>query len=103
MKKMLLTLTAAGLLAVPTGVAIARDNGTTTPDVPATTCQDQDQDRIQDQLRLHQDDPVATQDQERARHQYRIDDGECTADCTGSQAQYRLGEMGRSDSGGPHR
>lgn len=102
-KKMLLTLTAAGMLAVPAGMALAQDDGAV-PTAPVTTCQDQD--RSRDQLRLHQSDPVTTQDQvrtqdqERAQHQYRIDDGDCTADCTGSQTQSRYGEMGQSDHNG---
>jgi len=92
MKKMLLTLTAAGLLAVPTGAVLARNAGET-PTVPATTCQDQA--RTQDQLRLHEGDQVRTRDQEHAQQQ--LGDSDCTADGTSTQAQYRYREMSLVD------
>jgi hypothetical protein len=83
MKKMLLTLTAAGVLAVPAGVALAQDDGTV-PTGSVATCQDHD--RSQDRDRSHQQYPIGVQAQERAQHQYRINDGDCTGDCTGTQA-----------------
>jgi hypothetical protein len=113
MKKMLLTLTAAGMLAVPAGVALAQDDGAE-PTAPVATCEDQV--RRQDRDRVNEQDPVAEQSQDRAQHQFRIRDGDrdCDAtggqdhertrtrveDGTGGQAQNRHGEMGRADAPG---
>lgn len=113
MKKMLLTLTAAGMLAVPAGVALAQDDGAE-PTAPVATCEDQV--RRQDRDRVNEQDPVAEQGQDRAQHQFRIRDGEgdCDAtggqdhertrtrveDGTGDQARNRQGEMGRANTPG---
>jgi len=113
MKKMLLTLTAAGMLAVPAGVALAHDDGAE-PTGPVATCEDQV--RRQDRDRVNEQDPMAGQGQDRAQHQFRTQDGDCTgdgspareekqvrsADGTGSQAQYRHGEMGNFENRGGH-
>ena len=115
MKKMLLTLTAAGMLAVPAGVALAQDD-TSEPTAPVATCQDHE--RSQEHNRLNERDPMAVQGQERAQHQFRTNDGDCgectgpeareanqarVEDGTGSQVQYRSGEMGRSGNNGSGR
>ena len=84
MKKMLLTLTAAAVLAVPAGVALAQDDGAV-PAGSVAACQDHD--RGQDRDRLSQPDPTGVQGHERAQHQYRINDGDCTGDCADSQAR----------------
>ncbi|MGD9704999.1 MAG: hypothetical protein AB7Q42_17465 [Acidimicrobiia bacterium] len=80
---MLVTLTAAGVLAVPAGTALAQDE-TPEPAVPVTTCQperDRDRDRVNDQ------DQVVVQTQERA--QIRLRDGTCDGDCTGDEVRDR--------------
>ena len=114
MKKMLLTLTAAGMLAVPAGVALAQDDGAE-PNEPVATCEEQV--RRQDRNRVNEGDSMADHGQDRARNQVRIQDGDGDCDGTGSQgpansqnrvadgsgdqAQYRRGEMG--NAGQPRR
>ncbi len=88
MKKMLLTLTTVGVLAVPAGMAFAQTD-TIEPATPVPTCvepvQNRDRDRsanksafgeqVQLQLRTHQ------------QEQMLLNDGTCDADCTGDQAR----------------
>ena len=83
MKKMLLTLTTVGVLAVPAGMALAQ-SGTPEPTEPVPTCvdpvRDRDRDRIADQ------DQLGTQDSQ-LRTQLHLEDGTCDGDCTGDQVR----------------
>ena len=111
MKKMLLTLTAAGMLAVPAGVALAQDDDAE-PTEPVATCEDPV--RRQDRDRVNEQDPIAEHGQDRAQHQFRLHDGDGdgtgsqgrgnaqnrVADGSGGQAQNRHGEMGNSSNPG---
>ncbi len=112
MKKLLLTLTAAGMLAVPAGIALAQDDDPV-PTGPVATCEDHV--RTQDRDRSNGQDPAAAHGQERTQRQLQLHEGDCTGDCTGpqaretdqvrthdetgGQAQNRLGEMGRNGNG----
>jgi hypothetical protein len=86
MRKMLLTLTTVGVLAVPAGMALAQSD-TPEPAGPVPTCvdpvRDRDRDRTADQEFLGGQDQLRTQ----LRTQLRLDDGTCVADCTGDQAR----------------
>jgi Ni/Co efflux regulator RcnB len=89
MKKILLTITAVGALAVPAGIAAAQtDDDVTETETPTTVVCDQDQSR--DQLRLHD----GTGDQERT--QQRLQTYECD-EC--EQAQVRVREQVRVEDG----
>ena len=104
MKKTLLTLIVAGVLAVPVGAAFAED-GTPEPTAPVPTmvqpARDRDCDRTTNQdspviqaqeraqLRLHD----GTGDQARSRDQIQLEDG------TATTAGYRQGQMGNADNG----
>jgi len=97
MKKILLTLTAAGVLAVPAGAAFAEDD-TTVPSTTVPTCvpqRDRDRDRVYDQ--------DGSMLQERARQQLRLHDGTCDSDCTGDQVRQQLRLHDGSGSGGQYR
>jgi hypothetical protein len=93
MKKMLLTLTTVGMLAVPAGMALAQSD-TPEPAEPVPTCvdpvRDHDRDRIADQDQAGSQDQLRTQ----LRTQLHLEDGTCDGDCTGdharSQEQARL-------------
>jgi hypothetical protein len=102
MKKMLLTLTTVGVLAVPAGMALAQSD-TTEPATPVPTCvdpvQERDRDRSADQDSLGAQDQVRTQ----LRTQLHLEDGTCDRDCTGDQTrtqeQTRLQEQTRRQDG----
>jgi len=120
MRKMLLTLTTVGVLAVPAGMALAQSD-TTEPAEPVPTCvdpvRDRDRDRSADQGLLGAQDQVRTQ----LQTQLHLNDGTCDADCTGDQARvqdrtrlqdqaqladgtgvgamHRMGEMGTAANG----
>jgi hypothetical protein len=93
MRKMLLTLTTVGVLAVPAGMALAQSDSTE-PAEPVPTCvdpvRDRDRDRIADQDQLGTQDQLRTQ----LRTQLHLEDGTCDGDCTGDQI--RLQEQTRS-------
>jgi len=112
MKKILLTLTAAGVLAVPMGVVLAQED-IDEPVEPVPTCEEHE--RNQDRDRLNEKGANAGNGRVRAEHQFRhgdgTDDGDCTgdqaqnrervhtADGTGDQAKNRHGEMGNPGNG----
>jgi hypothetical protein len=122
MKKMLLTLTTVGVLAVPAGMALAQSD-TTEPAAPVPTCVDPVHDQQRDRDRTADQDALGAQDQVRTQlqTQLRLQDGTCDADCTGDQtrsqertrlqeqtqladgtgvgAMHRMGEMGTADTG----
>lgn len=72
MKKLLLTLTAAGVLAVPVGM-VAADDTDTESDEPVPTCEEHEREMTRE--RAHQEEQVGTQGQERAQRQLRTHDG----------------------------
>ena len=76
MRKMMLTLTAVGLLAVPTGMALAESDATE-PAGPVPTCVDperaRDRDHSADQATTGAQDQVRTQQ----RTQEQLHDGSC--------------------------
>jgi hypothetical protein len=86
MRKMLLTLTTVGLLAVPAGMAMAQSD-TTEPVAPVPTCVDHERDRDRDRS-ADQAMPGA-QDQQRTqqRTQEQLQEGTCDGDCPGDQAR----------------
>jgi hypothetical protein len=89
MRKMMLTLTTVGLLAVPAGMAFAQsdDNG---PAEPVPTCVDPEQDRDRDRDRDRTGDqtvPGAPDQQTQLRTQEHLQDGHCDGDCPGDQVQ----------------
>ena len=94
MKKMLMTVVAAGSLAVPVGVTFAQSD-TPDPTEPVPTCEDQD--RARDRDRVSEQDSAAARSQERAQHQFQLHRGEGNGDgtpefsgeCTGDHAQNR--------------
>ncbi len=106
MRKMMLTLTTVGLLAVPAGMALAQSD-TTEPAGPVPTCVDQQRDRDRDRS-ADQAMPGA-QDQQRTqqRTQDQLQDGTCDGDCTGDQAQhqyqYRMQDQAQFTDGAMHR
>ena len=87
MRKMMLTLTTVGLLAVPAGMAIAESDATE-PAGPVPTCVDperaRDRDHSVDQATPGAQDQVRTQQ----RTQEQLRDGSC-GDCLGDQAQHQ--------------
>jgi hypothetical protein len=87
MRKMMLTLTTVGLLAIPTGMALAESDATE-PAGPVPTCVDperaRDRDHSTDQATTGAQDQVRTQQ----RTQEQLHDGSC-GDCSGDQAQYQ--------------
>jgi hypothetical protein len=87
MRKMMLTLTTVGLLAVPTGIAIAESDATE-PAGPVPTCVDseraRDRDQSADQATTGAQDQVRTQQ----RTQEQLHDASC-GDCSGDEAQYQ--------------
>jgi uncharacterized protein YcfJ len=87
MRKMMLTLTTVGLLAIPAGMAIAESDATE-PAGPVPTCVDaehaRDRDRTADQATQETQDQVRDQ----LRTQERLHDESC-GDCSGDQAQYQ--------------
>ncbi len=86
MKKMVLTLTTVGVLAVPAGMALAQ-SGTPDPTEPVPTCVDPVRDRDRD--RITDPDHLGTQDELRTqlRTQLHLEDGTCDGDCTGDQVR----------------
>ena len=90
MKKMLLTLTTVGVLAVPAGMAFAQTD-TDEPAEPVPTCvepvQDRDRDRSTDKAATGEQ--VQLQLRTQQREQLQLDDGTCDADCTGDQTRLR--------------
>jgi len=86
MRKMLLTLTTVGVLAVPAGMALAQSD-TTEPVEPVPTCVDP----VRDRDRNHSEDHglLGAQDQVRTRQQTQahLDEGTGDADCTGDHAR----------------
>jgi hypothetical protein len=99
MRKMMLTLTTVGLLAVPTGMAIAESDATE-PVGPVPTCVDperaRDRDHSADQATTGAQDLVRTQQ----RTQEQLHDASC-GDCSGDQAQnqYRRQDQVRTADG----
>ena len=91
MKKMLVTVIAAGALAVPVGVLVADDVSTDPADpVPAST----DPDQVQDRARRTADAPVAAEEQNEA------DDNEAEArECDGQGPMARQKEQCRAEDG----
>ena len=87
MRKMMLTLTTVGLLAIPTGMALAESDATE-PAGPVPTCVDperaRDRDHNADQATTGAQDQVRTQQ----RTQEQLHDASC-GDCSGDQAQYQ--------------
>lgn len=87
MRKMMLTLTTVGLLAIPTGMAIAESDATE-PAGPVPTCVDHERARDRD----HKADQATTGAQDQLRTQQRtqeqLQDATC-GDCSGDQAQYQ--------------
>jgi len=102
MRKMLLTLTTVGVLAVPAGMALAQSD-TTEPAEPVPTCvdpvRDRDRDHSEDHGLLGAQDQVRTQQQTQAH----LDDGTCDADCEGEHARVqdrtRLQDQTQLDEG----
>ncbi len=86
MRKMMLTLTTVGLLAIPAGMAMAQSD-TTEPAGPVPTCVDHEQGRDRDRS-ADQAMPGA-QDQQRIqqRTQDQLQDGTCDGDRPGDQTQ----------------
>jgi hypothetical protein len=103
MRKMMLTLTTVGLLAVPTGMALAQADAPE-PAGPVPTCVDPIQARDRDRDRTDQTAPGAL-DQERTQQRTRTQshDGTCDADCDGDQIRtqehLRLQEQTRLSDG----
>ena len=83
MRKMMLTLTTVGLLAIPTGMALAESDATE-PAGPVPTCVDPERARDRD----HSADQATTGAQDQVRTQQQLHDGSC-GDCSGEQAQYQ--------------
>ena len=81
MKKMLLTLTTAGALAIPVGVLVAESDPAEPADPAPTTTEAEP---VQDRARRNVEDPAAG---ERPGNEAGDCDGEC--DCDGTQAQER--------------
>lgn len=88
MRKMMLTLTTVGLLAVPAGVAMAQSD-TPEPAGPVPTCVEHEHNRARD--RSADQAMPGTQEQLRTqqRAQDQLHDGTCDGDCTGDQAQHQ--------------
>ncbi len=86
MRKALVTLFAAGTLAVPAGMALAQAD-TVEPTAPTPTCERHE--RARD--RVNQQDPAAEHGQHRAENRYGLGDGSCTGDQTRTQTQHRDG------------
>jgi hypothetical protein len=83
MKKMLITLTTVGVLAVPAGLALAQSD-TPEPAGPVPTCVDPVRDRDRDRSASHESqDQVRTQ----LQTQLRLEDGTCDHDGTGDQVR----------------
>ncbi len=104
MRKMMLTLTTVGLLAVPAGVAFAQSD-TPEPAGPVPTCVDHEHNRDRDRS-AEQAMPGA---QEQVRTQDQLRDGTCDGDCTGDQAQhqyqyqYQMQDQAKVTDGAMHR
>jgi hypothetical protein len=90
MRKMLLSLTTLGVLAVPAGVAFAQTD-TTEPTAPVPTCVDpiqrQDRDRSADKAALGEPIQLQTQLREHQEEQMLLRDGTCDEDGTGDQVR----------------
>jgi hypothetical protein len=88
MRKMMLTLTTVGLLAIPAGMAIAESDPAEPAGPVPTTCVDpehaRDRDHNADQATSGAQDQVRTQQ----RTQEQLHDASCD-DCEGDQAQYQ--------------
>jgi plasmid stabilization system protein ParE len=102
MRKMMLTLTTVGLLAVPTGMALAQTD-TPEPATPVPTCVDPQQDRVQDRDRdrIHTVDQAGPEAQEQLRTRLRthaqVHDGD------GPGAGPGQGQGGGPGDGATHR
>ena len=83
MRKMMLTLTTVGLLAVPTGMALAQSD-TPEPAGPVPTCVDPQQDRDRDRDRTADQTGQEAQEHQRIqlRTQAQLHDGTCDGGCT---------------------
>jgi len=101
MRKMLLTLTTVGVLAVPAGMAFAQTD-TDEPAAPVPTCvepvQDRDRDRSTDTAASGEQVQLQLRTQQREQRQ--LDDGTCDADCTGDQTRLR-DQSSIADGSGP--
>ena len=84
MRKMLLTLTTVGVLAVPAGMAFAQTDPVE-PTEPVPTCVDPVQNRDRDRASSGEQ----ARRQLRTQQQLQLDDGTCDADCTGDQTRLR--------------
>ena len=90
MRKTLLTLTTVGLLAVPTGMALAQSD-TPEPTAPVPTCVDPQQDRDRDRDRTADQAMPGAQEQQRIQQRThdQLHDGTCDGGCTGDQVQHQ--------------
>ena len=84
MKRTLITLIAAGTLAVPAGLALAQDD-TPQPTEPTPTCEEHEHSRD----RVNQHDPAAEHGQHRAENRYQVEGAPCDGDCPGPMAHER--------------
>jgi Ni/Co efflux regulator RcnB len=84
MKRTLITLIAAGTLAVPAGLALAQDDSPE-PTEPTPTCEEHEHSRD----RINQQDPAAEHGQHRAENRYQVGEAPCDGDCPGPMAQER--------------
>ena len=90
MRKMMVTLTTVGLLAVPAGIALAQsdDNGPAEP-VPACVDPEQDRDRDRDRSGDHTVPGAPDQQQTQLRTQEQLQDGDCLGDHAQNQHRVR--------------
>lgn len=86
MKKMLITLTTVGVLAVPAGMALAQSD-TPEPAGPVPTCVDPARDRDRDRNTAQESQGVQDQVRTQQQTQLRSQDGTCDNDCTGDQVR----------------
>ena len=99
MKKMLITITTVGVLAVPAGMALAQSDPVE-PDTPVPACVERERDRDRGGDR----EMLGTHDQVRTQLRTQLHDGDCAADGTGEHAQNRsrTQEQTRVDDGTGH-
>ncbi len=108
MRKIVLTLTTVGLLAIPAGMALAQSD-TTEPAGPVPTCVDQEQDRDRDRVGSADQVMQGAQEQQRIqqRTQEQLHDGTCDGDCLGeevqAQNQHRMQDQAQRDDGAMRR
>ena len=88
MRKMMLTLTTVGLLAVPAGMALAQSDDNE-PAEPVPTCVDPEQDRDRDRDRAMDQTVPGAPDQQQTRRRTHEQLHDCDGDCPGDQAQHQ--------------